>query len=99
MKKIGLLLMSLALVAVCLVLLPTEAKAASTSDLTFTLNSDGQSYSVTDCNISASGSLVIPATYNGKPVTSIGVDAFRDCTGLTSVTIPNGVTSIGTRAF
>jgi hypothetical protein len=32
-------------------------------------------------------------------VTSIGANAFRDCTGLTSVTIPDGVTSIGGIAF
>ena len=32
-------------------------------------------------------------------VTSIGVDAFIDCTSLTSVTIPAGVTSIGDYAF
>jgi hypothetical protein len=32
-------------------------------------------------------------------VTSIGDYAFEDCTGLTSVTIPNSVTSIRYRAF
>lgn len=32
-------------------------------------------------------------------VTSIGKDAFRECTGLASVTIPNGVTRIGNSAF
>ena len=32
-------------------------------------------------------------------VTSIGGDAFWDCSGLTSVTIPDGVTSIGDYAF
>ena len=33
------------------------------------------------------------------PVTSIGDRAFYDCTGLTSVTIPNSVRSIGSSAF
>ncbi|MBD53153.1 MAG: hypothetical protein CL450_07670 [Acidimicrobiaceae bacterium] len=32
-------------------------------------------------------------------VTSIGFEAFEECTGLTSVTFPEGLTSIGVRAF
>ncbi len=46
-----------------------------------------------------SGSVAIPETINGYPVTSIGDYAFYNCSGLTSVTIPEGVTSIGNGAF
>ena len=50
-----------------------------------------------------SGSVTIPETitYNSETysVTSIGSSAFEDCSGLTSVTIPNSVTSIGSSAF
>ena len=52
---------------------------------------------------SYSGVVNIPeeVTYMGRTrkVTSIGYRAFEDCSGLTSVTIPNSVTSIGYRAF
>ena len=70
-----------------------------TPDLTFTLNGDSTEYTVTDCDTTASGSLEIPSTYNGLPVTTIGDNAFRDCSGLTSVTIPDSVTSIGDATF
>ena len=43
--------------------------------------------------------VVIPETYEGLPVMSIGQDAFAGCTGMTSVTIPDSVTSIGKTAF
>ena len=49
------------------------------------------------------GTVTIPktVTYNDVTynVTSIGNLAFEDCSGLTSITIPNSVTSIGSSAF
>lgn len=50
-----------------------------------------------------SGSVVIPETVNyggiDYLVTSINSSAFKGCTGLTEVTIPNSVTEIGISAF
>ena len=49
------------------------------------------------------GNVVIPSSVTYKSVTysvtSIGMDAFKHCTGLNSVTIPESVTSIGHEAF
>lgn len=41
----------------------------------------------------------IPASINGKRVTSIGDNAFNNRTSLTNVTIPDSVTSIGDWTF
>ena len=45
------------------------------------------------------GTVTIPSTITGLPVTSIGTNAFYWRTTLTNVTIPNGVTNIGDGAF
>jgi uncharacterized protein YjdB len=82
-------------------------------ELCYNYNEDGTSVTVTfekknyygfgDGYYSLSGDLVIPETvsYNGRTysVTTIDEFAFDDCTGLTSVTIPNSVTSIDYCAF
>ncbi|MBQ4065395.1 MAG: leucine-rich repeat domain-containing protein, partial [Clostridia bacterium] len=67
--------------------------------LDFTLNDDGRSYSVTGIGDCTDTDLIIPSTYNGFPVTGIGRDAFWYCTVLTSVIIPDSVTSIEGFAF
>ncbi len=47
----------------------------------------------------AGGDVVIPATYLGRPVTSIGMMTFFLKSSITSVSIPNTVESIGQQAF
>ena len=80
--------------------------------IAYDITSDSESVSVTyttsayptaSKHSSYSGNIVIPSkvTYSGKTYTVkvIDFDAFCWCDGLTSVTIPNSVTSIGVCAF
>ena len=46
-----------------------------------------------------SGDVSIPSEIDGYPVISIAAGAFSNCRGLTGVTIPDSVTSIGNSAF
>ena len=76
-----------------------EAAAASIDDLFFISIENGKAYEVSACNKNATGDLIIPSEYNGKPVKSIGFQAFFECSELTGITIGNGITSIGEYAF
>ena len=102
MKKRILSLLLVLLMVVSLV--PTAALAdKSDTDVAYVVTG-GNIYfnkatgTITDCDWNVTGA-VIPNEIEGVPVTSIDSLAFSDCTGLTSVIIPDSVTSIGQSAF
>ena len=69
----------------------------STPGLAFTELADG-TYSVKKGSANAE-TVVLPASYNNKPVTQIGSSAFEDAKWLKHVVIPDTITTIGGRAF
>ena len=75
-----------------------DYEAEPSEGLNYELNEDQQSYSVS-IGTCEDADIVIPSKHLGLPVTVIREEAFRSCTGLTSITIPNSVTSIGSDAF
>ena len=85
------------LVCICGIIGFTACKNES-NNLKFALLKGGKSYSVVG-TIGSPTKVDIPATYKGKPVTTIGDWAFYECSSLTSVTIPDSVTNISGAAF
>lgn len=78
-----------------------NSQSFTTDNITYFPTSDSTADVVYYENLS--GNVVINSTISNNGVTykvkSIGENAFNDCTGLTSIVIPNTVTSIGSKAF
>ena len=95
-----------ALLAVCMVLtmLPLTGLTAFAAEITSgdfeyeVLSEADKTCEITDYTGSAT-TLIIPSQLDGYTVIRIGDSAFFKCDSLTSVTIPNSVTSIGWHAF
>ncbi|MBR5218388.1 MAG: leucine-rich repeat protein [Clostridia bacterium] len=93
-RKILILLLALCL---CINSFSAISASAATNYLSYTIS--GEEVTVTRCSTSANGTVDVPATFNGYPVTKIGDGAFKECTKLDRVTLPSTVTSIGAEAF
>ena len=93
MKRMIAMLLTLAL-TLAMVVFPAQANA---NDLTYEVKNGAvtiNGYARADL-----GHLTIPDTIDGYPVTAIGRRAFRNCSGIVSVSIPDTVTDIGEQAF
>lgn len=77
--------------------IPKVSNPAGIEDLQYEI--ENGEVTITGCDITAGGNLVIPETIEGYPVTTIGYRAFYECANLFSVTIPEGVTYIAKNAF
>ncbi len=109
MKKVLSLILSIALVFGIFASVPytesafdflkIKANAADVSDFTFSLNTDGASYAITDCNDTLEGEVIIPSEYNNLPVVEIADSVFYNLDNVTSIIIPDTVTTIGNGAF
>ena len=76
---------------VCNIYKPSEG-------LTYELNSNLSSYTVTGIGTCTDSKIVIPSTYNGLPVTHIGDAAFYN-TYITSIRLGESIVSIGQMSF
>lgn len=98
MKKVLLLL--------ALILLPLAVSAAGEIEIDgiyYKLNKLTKTYEVTSNPNKYVGDIIIPSmiTYEevDYKITRIGAGAFKDCTDLTSITIPNSITYFGSSSF
>ena len=77
MKKSLCFILSLIMILSILTSVPVTVVAADSNDyLTFWLSDNEKSYQVCSCSKDAKGEIVIPKTFNGLPVESIGWMAF-----------------------
>ena len=96
-------LRALCLSLAVLLSLPMLAAQVEIDGIRYNLYAESKQATVVSKSDKYSGEIVIPESveYEGSAysVTSIRWEAFKGCSGLTSVTIPSSVTSIGSGAF
>ena len=78
-------------------ILPLSGTYGNLSFLIDNLGADGAT--ITRCAVSAEGTINIPDSIEGIPVTKIAENAFESCTKVTRVIVPKTILSVGNNAF
>lgn len=76
-----------------------KANAETWDVYTYSVDAANNTATITKCDTSAAGDLVIPATLGGYNVVSIASNAFENCTEIVSVVLPEHISTIGSNAF
>lgn len=97
-KKKWLIILSLAFVVILLLAFVATIPVFSDDPYTYFVTSSGQAV-ITGFDKTYRGNLSITRKLDGFPVTVIDYNAFKGCTRLTRVTIPNSVIIIDNQAF
>ena len=102
-RMVSILLLALLLILILSVFVGCNKHkgSVSTEGLEYKLIDDGEGYAfaVVGLGTATDENIVIPSTYNGKPVVEIGDSAFKNRKQIKSIFMPNSILKIGEEAF
>ena len=77
----------------------TETVRKESSSLSYRFNDTDNTYTLIGIGACTDTEIIIPKNHYGRPVIAISDQAFAECRDITSIVIPDGVTTIGANAF